>query len=232
LERTVPSSLNADGVVDPSMNSFSLIVLAGGLASRLGSDKALHPIAGKPMIKHIVERLAGLADEVIVVIARNASRSVYLETLPSFTRLICDEREGKSPLIGIMTGLRRCNSRYAAILSCDVPLVNKQVIQLLVQLAPDADAVIPRWSTGRLEPLEAVYRTDLMLHAAEQALAEGYWAPKDAIHKLIRVMYLSVEDQISRVDPQLKTFFNVNTREDALRAQLMFRDVKDSESSQ
>jgi molybdopterin-guanine dinucleotide biosynthesis protein A len=205
------------------MGSSTLIVLAGGLASRLGSDKALHPVAGKPMIRHIVDGLSGLADEILVVIARNAPEASYSKILPDSTRLIRDDREGKTPLIGVVTGLRSSNSQYAIILSCDVPFVNRRVIQLLLQRASNADAVIPRWNSGRLEPLEAVYRREPMLYVAEEALAEGYLAPKDAIRKLIRVAYISVDEEIRKIDPELRTFFNVNTREDVSQAEMISR---------
>ena len=46
-------------------------MLAGGLGSRLGSNKPLHPVAGKPLINHVIGRVSGLSDELIVVIARN-----------------------------------------------------------------------------------------------------------------------------------------------------------------
>jgi molybdopterin-guanine dinucleotide biosynthesis protein A len=39
------------------------------------------------------------------------------------------------------------------------------------------------------------------------------------IGKLAQVVYVSVEDEIGRVNPDLRTFFNVNTREDMERAE-------------
>jgi molybdopterin-guanine dinucleotide biosynthesis protein A len=200
-----------------------VILLAGGLGSRIGSDKALYQVAGKPMISHIVDRLANLSDEFLIVIARNAPKDEYSRTLPEFTRLVNDELEGKSPLIGILTGLRAMKSQYAIVLSCDAPFVNKQVIQLLLEHASNADAAVPRWSKGRLEPLQAVYRKSSMLSAAEQALAQGQLSPIAAVHRLEQVVYVSVEGEIGRIDPDLRTFFNVNTREDVSRAEIMLR---------
>jgi molybdopterin-guanine dinucleotide biosynthesis protein A len=203
------------------MSTSALILLAGGLGSRLGSDKALQPVAGKPLIMHIIERVSGLSDEYLVVIARNAPRSVYSEVLPDFTRVISDEPEGKSPLVGIVTGLRATKSRYAIVLSCDIPFVNRRVIQLLLERSSGADAVIPRSRVGHLEPLQAVYRRDPMLHEAEQVLAKGHFSPIDAINRLARVVYVSIEDEIRRIDPELRTFFNINTRQDVARAEMI-----------
>jgi molybdopterin-guanine dinucleotide biosynthesis protein A len=210
-------------VVDHSLSDTrAVILLAGGLASRLGSDKALQPIAGKPLIRHIIDRISGLSDEFLVVVARNAPTSEYSEALPDFARVIGDELEGKSPLIGIVTGLRAIKSRYAIVLSCDIPFVSRQVIQLLLERASGADAVIPRSREGHLEPLQAVYRRDSMLHEAEHSLSSGRLSPSDAISRLTRVVFVSIEDEIAKIDPELRTFFNVNTRQDVAEAEMIF----------
>jgi len=210
------------------MNSTAaVIVLAGGLGSRLGSNKPLQRVAGKPLINYVIERVSGLSDDFLVVIARDTSKSKYLEVLPNFTRVINDEREAKSPLVGIVTALRATKSQYAAVLTCDIPFVNRRVIQLLLERVSDADAVIPRWKTGHLEPLQAVYRREPTLHEAQEALAKGYLSPIDVIKKLARVIYVSIEDEIRMIDPELRTFFNVNTRQDMARAEMMLMQRQD-----
>jgi molybdopterin-guanine dinucleotide biosynthesis protein A len=206
------------------MATSSVILLAGGLGSRLGSDKALYPLASKPIIRHITDRISGLSDEFWVVIARNASPSEYSKALPTFARIINDVPEGKSPLIGIVTGLRAASSQYAIVLSCDIPFVNRLLIQLLLRKASGAEAAIPRSKAGHLEPLQAVYRRDSMLREAEQALAEGCLSPIDAISRLTRVVYVSIEDEIRTMDPELRTFFNMNTRGDVERAEAIIKD--------
>jgi molybdopterin-guanine dinucleotide biosynthesis protein A len=110
-----------------------LIMLAGGLGSRLGSNKPLQRFAGKPLLCHVFERVTGLTDEVVVAIARNASTEDFVKVLPDHVKVINDNRDGKSPLIGIVTALRAMKSRYAVVLTCDVPFVNSQVIELLLK---------------------------------------------------------------------------------------------------
>jgi molybdopterin-guanine dinucleotide biosynthesis protein A len=218
--------ITSESAVDDLMSTIAVILLAGGLGSRLGSDKAVQLVAGKPLISHIIERVSGLSDQTIVVIARNASKSEYSEFLPGFIRVINDEPEGKTPLVGIVTGLRAIESHYAIVLSCDTPFVNRRVIRLLLERASGVDAAIPRWRAGHLEPLQAVYRRNPMLREAEQALAEGRLSPIDAINRLAQVVYVSVEDEIRKIDPGLRTFFNVNTRQDIARAEMIFKEAR------
>jgi molybdopterin-guanine dinucleotide biosynthesis protein A len=200
-----------------------IVLLAGGLGSRLGSNKALHLLAGKPLIRHVVDRVADLAEKILVVIARNASPREFREILPDSVLVVRDEQEGKTPLVGIITGLSTVRSDYAIILSCDIPFVNKNVLQLVLERAQGADASVPIWKTGKLEPLQAVYRRNRMLDKAKEALSEGKLSPKDAISRLSHVVYVSVEDEISRIDSELSTFFNVNTRNDVAQAEMILK---------
>jgi len=200
------------------------IILVGGQSSRFGSNKALQDLAGKPLIRHIVERVTSVTDEVLVVAGRGESRAQYYAVLPNYVKVINDEVEGKTPLIGIVAGLQATRSDYAAILACDIPFVNAKVIGFLFGRASNADAAIPRWNRQRIEPLEAVYRTVPTLQAARETLAPPDLALEDMIRRLGRVTYVSVEHEIADIDRGLTTFFNINTREDMKVAEKMLAE--------
>ena len=199
------------------------IVLAGGESSRFGSNKALELLAGKPLISHVTRRLSDVADEILIIIGRDESRAEYEAILPRSVRVMNDERDGKTPLIGIVTGLGAASSDYAVICACDIPFVSEEVIKLLFQRASGADAAIPRWNQGHIEPLEAVYRTASTLNAAQETLAPSGLPIREMIRKLVHVLYVSVEDEISKLNPDLRTFFNVNTKKDMDRAEKLYR---------
>jgi molybdopterin-guanine dinucleotide biosynthesis protein A len=204
---------------NPSRSNRAAIVLAGGRSSRFGSNKAVQALAGKPLICHVVERVSNVADHVLVVIGHGEPRAEYHAVLSSHVRVINDELEGKNPLVGIVTGLKAAKSEYAAVLACDIPFVNDAVIEHLFRSASSSDAAIPRWNTGRIEPLEAVYRRLPTLRAAQEALAEESSSQKEMISRLARAVYVSVEDEVRSIDPTLRTFFNVNTRNDMMIAE-------------
>jgi molybdopterin-guanine dinucleotide biosynthesis protein A len=181
------------------------------------------------MAIRIIERLAGVSEEFLLVIARNKLRSEYSAVLSDFVRVINDEFEAKSPLLGIITGLRAARSKLVIVLSCDIPFVSKPVIRLLLERTLDSDAAIPRSREGHLEPLQAVYRKKAMLRAAEHALRGGHLSPLDAINNLTRVEYVSIEDELAAIDPGLRTFFNVNTQADVALAESMFLQERNPE---
>ena len=222
--------------MNPDSGERGAVILAGGLSSRFGANKALQTLAGKPLICHLVERVSRVASDVVVVLGRAESRTPYETILPLHTRVVNDDREGKNPLIGMATGLGAIESEYAAILACDVPFASSEVIDLLFRRAMEGDAAIPRWNQRRIEPLHAVYRRAPTLRAALETLTPSDLSIEDMIRKLGRVIYVSVEDEIAEIDRDLTTFFNINTREDLASAEKILarktRSLKESNQRQ
>jgi molybdopterin-guanine dinucleotide biosynthesis protein A len=73
-----------------------------------------------------------------------------------------------------------------------------------------------------------VYRRKAMLLQSEEVLKSGLSSPLDAIHRLGRPFFVSIEEEINRIDPQLRTFFNVNTRQDLAKAEELFAEMNRS----
>jgi molybdopterin-guanine dinucleotide biosynthesis protein A len=212
----------------------TVVILAGGQSSRFRSNKALALLAGKPLVCHVAKRLSLIADETLVVIGRRERRADYEAVLPGSAKVMNDSQEGKTPLIGIVTGLQAASSEYAFICACDIPFVNEGVVELLFRRASDADAdaAIPRWNGGHIEPLEAVYRTAPTLRATRETLTVSGQPLRAMIGKLAQVTYVSVEDEVSKLDSDLRTFFNVNSREDMDTAeQLLHKTLSSGRAS-
>lgn len=197
------------------------VILVGGHSSRFGSNKALQNLGGKPLIRHVVDRVLDVVDEVVVVAGRGQAKAEYYSVLPSLIRVVSDDLEGKNPLIGIVAGLRAAEAEYAAILACDIPFLSCRVLGLLFRRALGADAAIPRWNRRRIEPLQAVYCRTPTLRAALETLTPSDLSIEDMIVKLGQVVYVSIEDEIANIDRDLTTFFNINTREDLTIAEKM-----------
>lgn len=192
------------------------IILAGGMSTRMGKNKAFIEVEGKPLLRHVADKAAKVADEIIVVIGRTDAPTKFAKVLPSSVRVLQDTRRGKSPIIGMLTGLEALKSRYAAILPCDVPLVKREVLEFLFCKASNADAAIPHWPSGRIEPLQSVYRVRAMIRATEETLKAGKLCAINAIKRLKRVNYVPTKE-IKEIDPELLTFLNVNTPDDLRR---------------
>ena len=187
----------------------SVAIQAGGQSERMGRDKALIPLAGRPLIAHVLERAAPLGDEVLVT-TNSPGDYAFLGL-----RLVADERPGAGALAGLQTALRAALHEVVLVLACDLPFLSVPLLEHMLRLAPQADAVIPRWHS-ELEPLHAVYRR-ACLPAIDLALAEGRQRMISFL-PAIRATIIE-EDQVAVFDPLGLTFFNINTPDDLQTAE-------------
>jgi molybdopterin-guanine dinucleotide biosynthesis protein A len=200
----------------------SAIVLAGGFSSRFGRDKGVLELADKPLIRHVVDAVSSVVDETVVVTNSQERVTRYAKLAGSGVRFAVDVCESQSPLIGALTGFGVVHGKYSLLLPFDTPFVSCEVVSLLFELCVNRAAVIPRWPNGHLEPLHAVYQTAQALEAAKCAVAEEKFNVRAMIEKLRGVRYVSTL-VIQQLDPELRTFFNVNTPLDLEKAMTMVK---------
>lgn len=203
----------------------SAIVLAGGFSSRFGQDKGILELAGKPLIRHVVDAVGSLVDEVVVVTNSEERIARYAEVMGGGVRFVVDVCEARSPLIGALSGFGAARGEYSLLLPFDTPFVSGEVVSLLFELCEGRAAVIPRWPNGYIEPLHAVYQTRRALGAAECAVAEGGLRVRALIERLRGVRYVSTM-VVQQLDPGLLTFFNVNTPADLNKAMALVKRSK------
>jgi len=201
---------------DPTFNKspgrLSLAVLAGGKSERMGQDKALKSFLGRPLIERVLERLSGLAEEVIVTTNR-PDRYTFLG-LPLYPDLLPD----RGPLGGLYSSISAVHLPLMAAVACDMPFASLAIFEYELDLLvrKNLDAVLPRGPRGT-EPLHAVYRCETCLPAIRSALAAGEskvisWLPE------VKVQYLSPAE-IAEIDPLDLAFWNLNTPEAFVEAE-------------
>ena len=130
-------------------------VLAGGLSTRFGSDKALAELAGHTLLATAVDALSGWCDYVVVV----GRETAPAPTLPDWPR------SGMGPLAGIAAALHLARDQsYAAVLTCGVDSVGMPENLLdLLGWAPaylTDQPVVGLWPAGSLEAIEAILHGD------------------------------------------------------------------------
>jgi len=209
----------------------SIIVLAGGRGSRIGINKALTPLSGTPMIVYVVKRSLQVTEKVVVVISRDDALAAFRKVLPKDVAIVRDPVSRRSPLVGMLTGLRSVLEAvdYSAVVPCDSPFIRPKMLRHLFHVADGHDAAIPIWPNGYIEPLHSVYEVRNTVRAIELALRTERSSNRDMIKHLKDVKYVPVEE-LRSYDPELRTFFNVNRPED-LREASKTLDLERADSS-
>jgi molybdopterin-guanine dinucleotide biosynthesis protein A len=205
----------------PMAEKASVIVLAGGKSIRMGRDKAWMMLDGEPLIERVVRRLLPLAAEVLVSGTDSQRYEALLRRLPVAGRVVADQYPGFGPLAGMQAGLSAAGNDLALVVAADMPFVNITLLRHLIDLAPGYDGVVPngrdpRKHAGGLEPLHALYRRSC-LPAIEKHLAANDRQVL-CFFEDVRIRIIP-DDEIRALDPDLLSFFNVNTPEDWQDAQ-------------
>ncbi len=142
------------------------VIMAGGGSTRMGRDKSLLPVRGRPMIEHVYEQLKPHFKEVLIS-AADPGKYSFLDA-----RVVPDETPGQGPLMGIACALPEAKHDLVAVVACDIPDVNIGLLKRMLRLATGFDAVIPRSGPDKYEPLFAIYRKSAAA-AAREVLAAG-----------------------------------------------------------
>jgi len=180
------------------------IVLAGGASRRMGRDKAFLELDGKPLIAHVIERLARVCAEVLVV-AGDVQPYAGLGA-----RLVEDRFRNVGVLGGLHAGLEAAAHELALAVGCDMPFLRPELLKAFASWAEGFDVVVLRQGE-QIEPLHGAYRRTC-LPAIEGAICAGE-RRIISFFPHVRVRYVTPED-VAPFDPGLRSFRNVNTPEE------------------
>ncbi len=138
---------------DTTPRRITAAVLAGGRSTRMGRDKAMIAVNGRPMLERVAAAAYDAGLEVMVV-----GRGQGPDWCGPAARFIPDDHPDAGPLGGIATALRHAGTPVLA-LGCDMPWVNAEVIRWLADsYAAEVEvAGLVARNGGRLEPLFSVY---------------------------------------------------------------------------
>ncbi|RLC48531.1 MAG: hypothetical protein DRH70_00845 [Candidatus Coatesbacteria bacterium] len=183
------------------LEDATAIILAGGSSHRMGSDKAMLPINGRPMIQHIADQLAPHFEELIVS-ANDPQKFQFLDV-----PVIPDIQPNQGPLVGIFSSLLASPRETNIVLACDIPEPNVPLLRKMIALSDGYDAVIPKNTGGMIEPLFAVYNKSI-LPAMRSSL--GHPSRKvSEVFKHARIRYYPLGQHL-----QLKNLNTINDYED------------------
>jgi molybdopterin-guanine dinucleotide biosynthesis protein A len=182
------------------------VILAGGQSLRMGEDKALSILAGKPMIERVAERLRPQVSSLAV--------SRHDAAQPAYGLAVALDAPGvhQGPLSGILAALRWAEAAgfsWVATAAVDTPFFPKDLVQKLHATTEDKAMAAAR-SGGRLHPVFGLWKTDLAQSLADD-MENGL---RSAWQWVARHDAGVAEWRVEPYDP----FFNINTPDDVAKA--------------
>jgi molybdopterin-guanine dinucleotide biosynthesis protein A len=197
---------------------FSAIVLAGGRSSRMGADKAALRLGGITMLERMVMELSRAFDEVVIVTGARADAPAPVIAAGS-VKVMRDTMPFEGPIKALRLGLGAMGADVGFACACDLPFVNVRLATALCEMATGHDAAIAKLA-GRLQVLHAAYRKSC-LPVIDAMIGRGERRLQD-LAPMLKTRIVG-EDEIRFYDPQLRSFFNVNTPEDFALAQELLK---------
>lgn len=212
-----------DGPGEPErIDDVTGVILAGGAARRFGSDKLKYNFGGRPLVLVTAACLGQVFSRLLAVTDRPEIFADLPEGIPPVETtpdaMVCSARNA---MVGVYTGLVRASTEWIFAVAGDMPFLQPPLIRYLTGSARDTfDMVIPMHGTDDelQEPLCALYHRRCIPHLEELLRAERY----SFLTLVPRVRVATVrEPDLRRFDPDLRSFFNINRREDVRKAELL-----------
>lgn len=187
--------------------AITAVILAGGRAQRMGGeDKGLLELNGKPLIRHVIERIESQVDTILISANRNLAEYEKF----GYPVVTDEQRDFLGPLAGIATALQDCAGDYLLAVPCDTPfLPNDLTATMLEQLQKERAETCLAHDGQRLQPLIALISCSLR-NKLNQSIQAG--------HLKVERWMLEQKHSTARFT-EAGRFLNINCRDDLLRAE-------------
>jgi molybdopterin-guanine dinucleotide biosynthesis protein A len=183
---------------------FSAVLLAAGRSKRMGREKALLPLGGRPLWRRQRDLLRAAGAGELLLSARPVQR--WALRAAGFTAIVHDPEPDRGPLAGIVAALAAATHERVAVLAIDLPRLPARWIAELAAASTENCGVVGRRGES-FEPLAAVYPRKL-LPLARAALARGDLALQPLLQTAVDAGLLHVRRIAARETPW---FTNWNT---------------------
>jgi molybdopterin-guanine dinucleotide biosynthesis protein A len=170
-------------------------ILAGGYSSRMGRSKSLLVVDGTSFLDRVHDTMTSIFTEVIVCGGSN---------VPSEGVLIADERPGEGPVGGLLSALRIARGRPVFVTTVDMPVVTGRAIRSVVEPETEGCEVRIAYVDGEDQPLFGVYGPGV-----EQIVRASFDEGRRSVQSVLERI-----DEITRIEMDPSTLFNVNTQAD------------------
>ncbi|HEX5550646.1 MAG TPA: molybdenum cofactor guanylyltransferase [Nitrospira sp.] len=199
------------------------VLLAGGKSRRMGQDKRLLSVGDETLYTRSVSVLRAIFERVVVVVAQDSP------LVASDAPVLRDIIPHCGSLGGLYTGLKEAGTQWVFAVACDMPFLDPGTIRHFTGLKDEGDVIMAKLRNG-FQPMHALYHRNCLPIMERLIQAQDFKIHRLAEHPELRVRIVTPEE-LSRVDPEGRSFYNVNTPADLAAARSLFdQTVKPSSS--
>lgn len=211
--------------INNKLKKLAITILIGGKSTRFGSDKGLFEFRGKPLISYQLETITQNDYDIFLVAHSKQQAQSYIDKIDirQIMGFIIDNNSLSSdskvhtPMKGLYSAykeLKHIGYEKSFSISCDLPLINLDVIEFMIKQSKGYDCCIPKWNNGFLEPLFAIYPIKKAYKKAKENLKNCKYKLTNIISDNWKINFISIENSIKQFDQNLLSFLNINTPED------------------
>ena len=190
------------------------VLLAGGKSRRMGQDKRFLAVGDQTLFARSLAVLRSVFQRVLIVIAQD-SPPVESDA-PVLRDLIADS----GSLGGLYTGLKQADTEWVFAVACDMPFLGPAAIRHFVDVRADVDVVMAKLSHG-LQPMHALYHRRCLPVMEALIQMRDLKIQRLADHPTLRVRLVTA-DELGLIDPEGRSFCNINTPADLAAARSLF----------
>jgi len=190
------------------------IILAGGESKRMGQDKASLKLANETLLNRAIRNIQPHFEHMIISVREPKKHILFPQ--------LCDKGLARGPIMGISTAMQRVNTSWVFVIACDMPFMSAALIEAMAAKRQQQQAVVPTVN-GMIQPLFAFYAKDC-LSILQTHIESGERSLKKVIADLDTTMFSEAE--CADYDPDLLSFFDLDTKEDIHQAESIFNERK------
>jgi len=191
------------------------IILAGGKSSRMGTEKGLIELCGKPLISYAIEVLSVVCSKIIISTSSDAYYSFGHE-------LVADEFPAIGPMGGIYSALHHSGTEQNLVLSCDLPFVSEELLSFILENSAGYQVAVPWQGNRHYEPLCGFYSLSV-LDQMESFIQKGNYKLPD-LFEVTSISRLIINSGLEFYKEHL--FLNVNSKHDLEAAEKLINRRK------
>ena len=180
------------------------IILAGGKSSRMGEDKGLVLLKGKPMIQYVIEALKEVVSEISII---SNNESYHKFGVPVYSDIIKE----KGPVGGIYTGLYHSTTELNFCISCDVPMISSDFIFWLLNRSGNAFVTLPMYK-DKVHQMIGVYSKQVLSNFQESVEKENLKLSQ--VNNDMGCEIIDIEKEYANFDELI--FSNINTKNELI----------------